>query len=173
MIQRALFTCLGFTVFGVLVPSTRADWIKFTSPDKTFEAQFPSEPRTTEQKAPGATTKMFIAMEGTTTYNISVTPVPGLAKGDADTVAKTFDTSRDQLIKALNGKLLSEKKLELDNKHPGREFIVEAVGGAVHLRQRMYIVEGVLYQVVVGGTSADAINGKDANMFVDSFKLKK
>jgi hypothetical protein len=41
------------------------------------------------------------------------------------------------------------------------------------LRQRMFIVDGVLYQVIVGGTSANAINGKDANMFVESFKLKK
>ena len=173
MIQRIALVCVATaTLFGAAT-SGRADWVKFTSPDKDFEAQFPSEPKQTDQKAPSGTTKMFMAMEGATTYSVTTTKVAGLANADADTIAKTLEASRDGLVKALKGKLVSDKKVELDKKYTGREVVVEAMGGVVHLRQRMYIIEGVLYQVIVGGTSADAVNGKDANMFVESFKLKK
>ena len=172
MIRR--IASISLAVLGLLCLTTicRADWVKFTSPDKTFEAQFPSEPKQSEQKTAGGATKMFTAMEATTTYALSLTAVPNLVKADADTIAKTLETSRDTLVKQLKGKLTSDKKVELDQKYAGREFVIEAMG-IVHLRVRIYIVEGTLSQLIVGGTSADAVNGKDATMCVESFKLKK
>ena len=173
MIQRIALVCLAAAGFFSLATLGRADWVKFTSPDKKFEAQFPSDPKETEQKTPGGLTKMFMALEGTTTYAITTTSVPALANADADTLTKTMEISRDTLVKQLKGKLVSDKKVELDKKYQGREYVVEAKGGAVHIRQRLYIIDGTLYQVIVGGTSADAVTGKDATMFVESFKLKK
>jgi hypothetical protein len=173
MIRSIALIGLILATLGGSATRSRADWVKFTSPDKKFEAQFPSDPKESEQKTAGAPTKMYSALDGTTSYTITATNVPALAKADAATLAKTMDNSRDTLINAVKGKLVSDKKVELDTKDTGREFIVEAMGGVVHLRQRMFIVDGVLYQLIVGGTSANAINGKDADMFVKSFKLKK
>jgi len=81
---------------------------------------------------------------------------------------KMLNGSRDGIVKSINGKLDREKKITID-KHPGRDITIVTDKAAVH--ERLYLVNCRLYQLVVASTSKEFVAGKDAEKFLDSYKL--
>lgn len=79
-----------------------------------------------------------------------------------------LDGARDGVVRNVKGKLDSEKKITID-KYPGRDFLVVIKGGVV--RERAYLVKDRLYQVIFVSSSREFATGKDADKFLDSFKL--
>jgi hypothetical protein len=150
-----------------------ADGVAFTSPDGKFKAEFPAEPKASEVKTPGGVMKMYMAMQGTSTYAIMVMSIPNTDKAKAEDLEKILDSTRDGLVNSTKGKVISEEKIQLDKKYPGREFVADIGGGSARIRTRIYIVDGILYQVIVGGMGADSVKTKEANTFMDSFKMAK
>jgi hypothetical protein len=80
---------------------------------------------------------------------------------------KMLDGARDGAAKNVNGKIESEKKIKIDG-HPGRDFVIATE--RFQIRDRIYMVGSRLYQVMLVG-SKDVISGKDAEKFIESFKL--
>jgi hypothetical protein len=81
-----------------------------------------------------------------------------------------LDGARDGAVANVKGKLLSDKDIKLGTA-PGREVEID-VQGKARIRTRIYLVNGSrMYQVMVVGANADFPASKDANRFLDSFKL--
>ncbi len=80
---------------------------------------------------------------------------------------KILDGACDMSVQNLKGKLEHEKKITID-KYPGREIVVLVEDLAV--RQRFYLVDNRLYQMVIVD-SKELVTGKDAETFLNSFKL--
>lgn len=152
---------------------------EFSPKDGGFTVLLLGTPKeqTRKERAPGgkgeSTLRLFTADLTTTAYQVAVTTDPNLAKADADT--DTLKTVLERVCQAaqdsLRGKLLSEKKVMLDDKHPGVEFQVEVPEGRLY-RSRVCVVNDRLYQVTVLGPKETALS-KEADQVLDSFKLTK
>jgi hypothetical protein len=101
------------------------------------------------------------------TYNV----IEALAKAPPDTHKLIFNSTRDNLAKSLNGKLVGEKELKLEGAAGGREFLVETALLGIY-RTRIYIVGDRLYQQILMAPK-DVATGKEGDTFFDSFKLIK
>jgi len=143
----------------------------FAPKDGRFTVQMPGEPKEQTNKVNTAIgpidVHMFLsAPDPNTAYIVGYSDYPEemMKKSESD---KILDGARDGAVKNVNGKLDGEKKITID-KHPGRDFQIatEHFEG----RNRMYLVNARLYQVMVVG-SKEFVTGKDAERFLDSFKL--
>jgi hypothetical protein len=144
----------------------KAEWKEFTWKAGKCSVLLPGTPQ--EKKA-----QLMIA-EGKTIYMIDFADLPGMAKADEKTVAGFLDMTRDQLVKAMKGKLLSEKKVELGPYH-GRDLTIESKQQGADLegyRTRLYLAADRFYQLMLMGTK-DAVSSKHAEKFFGSFKLVK
>jgi hypothetical protein len=173
MSKRVSASFVAATAAICLASLCYADGVAFKSPDGKFKAEFPAEPKTTEQKTPAGVMKMYLAMQGTTTFLITQMPLAGPANAKPEDLEKILDSTRDGLVNTTKAKVISDEKIELDKKYPGRELVTEMGEAGVRMRLRFYLVDGMLYQVIVGGIGADSVKTKEANTFFDSFKLAK
>jgi hypothetical protein len=148
------------------------DGVAFTSPDGKFKAQFPAQPKETEQKTAGGAMKMYTAMQGSTTFAITAVSLPNTANATPEALDKILDSTREALVTNLKAKLVSQDKVQLDKKYPGRDFVIELTGGS-QMRDRIFLVEGTLYQIIVQGADANALKSKEVTTFFDSFKVAK
>jgi hypothetical protein len=136
-----------------------------------FTVQMPGQPKEQTNKVNTAIgpidVHLFVsAPDPNTAYIVGYSDYPEemIKKSDSQ---KILDGARDGAVKNVNGKLDSEKKITIDG-HPGRDFSIatEHFEG----RDRIYLVNNRLYQVMMVG-SRDFVTSKDAEKFLDSFKL--
>jgi hypothetical protein len=130
----------------------------------------PGTPKEQTQQAAGITLKMYVVAQGNDGYAVGYADVPGVAAEQGFQLEARLDGARDGAIRNVNGKLREEKKLTLEGKYPGREFIADVPEKKLVLRARLYIVNGRLYQTLVVGV-ADFANSDTATKFLDSFAL--
>ena len=113
-----------------------------------FTCEMPGEPKRTSQKVPtpaGTIDVVAYMLEGPTgTYVVSATPIPRNAP--ALSTQQRLDGARDGAVKGVNGTLISEKQIKLDN-NPGRELLVKGPQG-VFLHQRTFLINNQLVQAV-------------------------
>jgi len=172
--SKRVSSCFVAAIAAIcLAPLCYADGVAFKSPDGKFKAEFPAEPKASEQKTPVGAMKMYLAQQGTTTFLITQMPVSGTANAKPEDLEKILDSTRDALVNSTKAKVISDEKMQLDKKYPGRELVTEMGQAGVRMRLRIYLVDGTLYQVIVGGMGADSVKTKEANTFMDSFKLTK
>ena len=81
-----------------------------------------------------------------------------------------LDLACNAAVEKLKGKALTRKKITLNDRYPGRELVVEGPDGKQVHRDRMYLVDGRLYQVVVSGPRWWVASGT-ADKVLDSFEL--
>jgi hypothetical protein len=83
-----------------------------------------------------------------------------------------LDGARDGILANVNGKLLSEQPISIDD-HPGRELTAEATENSrtIIAKVRIYLVENTLYQVLAVAPK-DLSSSPDIAKFMDSFKLR-
>jgi hypothetical protein len=149
---------------------------EFSSKDGGFTVLLPGKPKeqTRKERAPGgkgeSTLRLFTVDHPTTAYQVAVTTDPNL-KADADTLKTVLEQVRQAAQDSLKGKVLSEKKIKLDDKYPGVELQVEVPEGRLY-RSRVYVVNDRLYQVTVLGPKKTALS-KEADQVLDSFQLTK
>jgi hypothetical protein len=168
------FVAIGLAaVMGVLA----VDLKEFTSERGGFSVLLPGTP--TEEKVPikdpkykSAVQYQFTVGEDNGAYLVSYQDNPGLAKANQSALEQALISAQKRAQTSIDGQLVSEKKIKLQDEFPGREFTFElpAVSGAY--RSRMYLVKGRLYQVIVVGTKEFA-QTKDADKVLESFKLAK
>jgi hypothetical protein len=91
-------------------------------------------------------------------------------KGTKTSPDERLDMACNKAAESLKGKTLSRKKIELDGKYPGRELILVGPDGKETHRDRLYLVEGRLYQVLVSGPSW-WVESSTADRVLDSFHL--
>jgi len=163
--------CLA-AAFLVAADDTNIKFEEFAPKGGRFTVQMPPQPK--EQ-----TSKVNTAVGPIDLHNFVCEPDPNTAyivcysdypeemikKSDSQ---KVLDGVRDGAVKNVNGKLDWEKKITIDS-HAGRDFAFKAE--RFEGRNRVYLVNARLYQMVLIGPSKDFITSKDAQRFLDSFKL--
>jgi hypothetical protein len=93
--------------------------------------------------------------------------------GEKETEAETerrLDGPRDGTLARMKAKLISDKKIKLDGKYPGRELVADLPDGKGRLRSRFYLVGKRFYQLQVAGSKA-FVDGPDTDKIFGSFKL--
>jgi hypothetical protein len=164
-------TMLAFGSVPAHAQDSKTDWKEFTSKEGHFKVLMPGKPEHNNLDSVSDFGKGILHMNSAqangTMYAGNYSDFPeGIKKVP---IKQVFDSSRDGAVGNLDGKLVSEKDIEL-NKHPGREILIAVAGGVRLFRVRVYLVDRRLYQVVVFGPK-EAANSKEADKFLDSFKL--
>jgi hypothetical protein len=128
----------------------------------------PGKPTNSSQpSSAGTTTYLFSLTKGSDSYLASYTDVPtNLAGLDPE---QLLDNGRDGALNSTGGELVEETKIKL-GEFPGRDFTYKITTLNGSIRQRAYVVDQRLYQLVTTGTG-NAVNSADAEKFFNSFKL--
>ena len=141
-----------------------ADLKEFTSAEGKFSVKMPGDPKTSKKQ----TAVEF--PDGA--YTIDWGDLPDTAKETEEQLDKRLEAYRDSFIGALKGKLVTDKKIKLANKYPGREYRADLpdLGGMVYART--FMVEGRLYSIAVVGKK-EFVEGSNTAKFLDSFAVTK
>jgi hypothetical protein len=148
----------------------------FTDKEGGFSIMLPAEPKKQSLKQKGPDGKevvnnIFHVDQKTHAYVVAYLKDPKLAKEGKEGVEQALERARKGAEASLKAKLLEEKKVKLDDKHPGLEFQLEVPSVGVY-RSRIYVVNDILYQLSVLGPKEVALS-KDADQVLNSFKLSE
>lgn len=102
----------------------------------------------------------------TTTYPDSI-----MNSDKKEILPKFFRGAIDGAVKNVQGKLLSEEEISL-NDFPGREIRVDYRDGFAVIKMRCYLVHNVLYMIQTI-TLTEKEKNTSASYFLNSFKLKQ
>jgi hypothetical protein len=142
---------------------------EFAPPEKDFSILLPSKPETKTQTGSTSTTTRYAAGSGAGAYVVARQSYSvDVSKGR--TVEEILDLGRDGAVSQMRGKLVSETKIKLQDKHPGRELRIALPDGQTIFRVRAYWANQRTYFVMVAG-AATLVDSKDAKQFLDSFKV--
>lgn len=178
--RKISFALMGLMTF-VLTTSfvLQADW--FLLDDPSYSILFPKKPEVQIQNVNSAAgeLKMFINMydgskdnDENFLYGIITTDYPdSLINSDKkEKLDDFFKASVDGAVKNVQGKLLSQKVIEL-NGFPGREVRVDFQNGLAIIMMRSYLVHNKMF-ILQTITETKKEGNASALKFYDSFKLK-
>ena len=168
--MRCLTLCIALIVlpcvFGEDKPETKG--VKITSKDGKASAVFPAPPTKVQRDIAVAynlrnkeKNTSFLLVEGDMVNEVDLT--------DKAAVEKRFEEGRNATLRAIKGKLVSEKHIKF-GKLPGYTFDAELPGGI--FRSRTYMKQKICIGVVVGG-SKEFVDGPEAKKFLDSLKIEE
>ena len=171
MRRGILFLLIGLVFLGgcdMGGQSSQLQWQEFTSEDGGFSVLMPGKPEeeTLRQESEGVeiASDMYRVQADNVSYMVLITPLQEEAL--ALDPAEFFDQYRDNILESTKAELKEEKEITLDG-NPGRELSLNQPSEVG--RQRMYLVDNLLYQTVIGGPEQKVT--RDATKFLDSFKL--
>lgn len=171
---RAVAVLLALPVLAVAQADLQFE--TFTSKAQGFSVLLPGTPKEQTLKAPSPLGELTFhnflveTNQGKAAWlATSVDYPPGSIK--AENQDGVLDAGVKGAVDKLKGKLLTQSKIMLDNKYPGRSMQLEVPNlGLYH--SRIYLVGDRLYQIVVLGPK-DLATSTEAKKYLDSFKLAK
>lgn len=123
--KALLALCLVFAAVSLASGFQTRDWVKFDSAAGNFSVLLPAQPseekKTVESPRPSSTSNFFTAREDAQLYMVGWVDYEPTYVFNPE---KELDANRDNMVKALNGKLLSSKKISLGT-YQGLEFTGE------------------------------------------------
>lgn len=142
---------------------------EFASKEGRFKATFPSKTSESTTEAKGS---------GLAIVTVSSQPKPGSVFNvvyfdlPSEIPADQAKATLPKLASGIKGKELSVKDLELGKeKVPGRDAVYEV--GKTHIRNVIFLDGKRVYQVLVGGVTKDEVTSKEADKFIESFRIVK
>ena len=168
--------CLLFTSFRLL-----NDWILYQT--KHCSIYFPSKPSFETEDMNSAVGKLKIDMymyevpdsvaDDNHLYALYETEYPenSISSDRKEKQDDFFRGAIDGSAKNVNGKILSEKKIELEG-YPGHEVRIDFKDGLAVIRMRYYLVKNRLFMLQIF-TETKKEQNKSIDRFMDSFKLKQ
>jgi hypothetical protein len=126
-----------------------------------LQAQFPGVPSANN------TVLQYQRDDGKIAYLAVFTVIPQLAKTKKSLHPAIFDSGRDNMLKELKGKLLTEREVKVGD-HVGREFQIEYASGVY--RAQLFLVGDRYYQLIVRAPKAVA-TGTEADRFFQSLRF--
>ena len=176
----AILACLAIFLLRTLsntptdqpITPTEIEWQEFTEEGR-FSVTVPRALIKTMQKEETQIGEIDIHMFTTEyagiEYGVGYNDYPPDLIGDPQL---RLDGARDGILANVNGKLLSEQPISIDD-HPGRELTAEATENSrtIITKVRIYLVENTLYQVLAVAPK-DLSSSPDIAKFMDSFKLR-
>ena len=150
------------------------EWVKFTSPKGVFTLLAPHELKLDTDGQSTNETPTHNRFNGFEQgYGFVIEYFENVPATDAD---KYLDGTRDGIVQALNGTVVSESKLSLDG-HPGRELTMSLSaqnGTAVMSRTRFYLVGKSMFSLsyVWRKDIDESLAAKIGEKFFSSVKIK-
>jgi hypothetical protein len=114
---------------------------------------------------------LFAGQWGNIGYYVSYCDYPP-ELAQTDRLEKMLDGARDGAVGNVQGRLISEARIDLSG-HPGRELVIETgaqVAPGARLQGRMFMVQNRLYQIMVVVPRAEKVP-REGEQFLQSFKL--
>ncbi|MEP6819383.1 MAG: hypothetical protein ABJA18_07595 [bacterium] len=166
-----LLTSAATLAYGI---QAETEWVKFTSPKALFSLLAPHELKLevdSQSTNETLTHSRFNDFEGS--YGFVIEYFENAPITDPE---KYLDGTRDGIVQAIKGTLLSENKLSLDG-HPGREITMSITtenGAVVFSRTRFYVVGTSMFSLsYVWRKDIDtALAAKVGEKFFSSVKIK-
>ena len=101
----------------------KADFKEFSPAGSGFKVQMPGTPKEQTQTAVGIPVAIFSAEDPNGAYIVSYADLPIPGNESPDQIEKRLDGSRDGQLAHMGGsKLVSESKIQLGGKYPGRDI---------------------------------------------------
>lgn len=162
----------GMPLAGIPGPQT-SEWKSFGSSSEGFSALFPSPPEMNKSPIPvdGNTFELrsYVTEVGSTALYVGVCDYgpTGRKANPGDLLA----SAEKGALEHINARPMQEKKIAIQtaqgDEEPGVQF--EAENDQLHFSSRMYLVKGVLYQIMVAAPVKQPF--ADTAKFLDSFEL--
>lgn len=160
-------------------PATAVEWKTFTSQAGKFSVLMPGQPLLKLQPLDtsiGPVTSQFFQSQsgdGREYYMVGYTDYPADLIKQAN-VDRMLSRSRDGLVKMVNGKLSSEKKIALEQ-YPGRDLVVEVSASqetpvTATVRVRTYFVKNRQYILMALAPESDYPSAQ-IEEYLDSFRV--
>lgn len=157
-----------------------AGWQQYTHNDGGFTVSMPAGGMPQSDPNAGAftgtTSEGYIAIEGTTIYEVAYSKVPAkLKKSNANQLLDALKDSLDKeaTSKSFNVQTISQKQISL-GKNQGREYVMAAkvMDKDLQVHARCYAVQDRVYVLTIAAPSVNP-DGPEYRRFFDSFKLTR
>ena len=181
--MRRVLCLLALLVVGTGMASaadlpTIDKWVNFESPDKSFKAIFPEEPKATEQTVANIKINMYVVELGASGADgallIATNGMPKIDTTDAKLVKQTLDGGVKGAMNNLKGMITKETDIMWQGKYPGRDVEATAnLGPGMEgiVRVKMVLANDKLYQVMAVGVK-ETISKPEIGKYLDSLEIK-
>ena len=173
MLRAFLFTTLFFLTS--LISAADREWAVYQPGNGACYIKFPANPEYQTQMADAMATHIYVAKDSTRTpvfvYTLGFADYAKEKLADKDGAKKILDTDRDNFVKAVVGKIVSEKPLKKEA-FSGRMIVISREDGQARYLLCEFLVENRLFQLSVCVPAA-SVDDPDVAKFFDSFQLPK
>lgn len=160
-------------IFAVTVYG--AEWASYQPGNSACFIRLPANPEYQTQIVDAMVTHIYVAKDTARTpafvYTISFGDYPKEKFLDKDSPKKILDADRDGFVKAVNGKVLSEKAITKDT-FPGRAVVISGEDGKARYVLREFLVDNRIFHLAACVPAASAEDA-DVARFFDSFQVAK
>jgi hypothetical protein len=166
---------LALAVLTILLDGPVCALTEFRSEDGGFTILLPEVPQqeqvqNKDQKGQDYQQTQYQVDSENGAIVISFQDNPQLVNASLAEANAALEKGRDVLLKLANGPVQIDEPIRLTEKHPGRAFAADIPAMQGHIRARMYLIKGRLYQILVVGTS-DFAKSDESTKILESFKL--
>jgi hypothetical protein len=165
---RCIPTLLGVALFAGGVGAEEGREVH--SAAGRFTVRLPGKPAEKDQPTPAGTLHALQVRGPSGDWTVSWIDLPAEAK--PPTAEARLDAIRKSLAERLRGTVVTQKKVELEKKHPGRDLVLDLGPGRGLLRTRVFLAGNRLYQLTVQGAK-EQVESPAAQKVLDSFTLTK
>jgi len=113
---------------------------------------------------------MFYTSDRNGSYGVSYADLPIPDNESPLEVQSHLDGFRDGHLADIGGKLVSESRIQLNGKYPGRDIHAAVPSGQAYAHSQVFIVNKRLYVVLVVGVES-WVDSSETKKFLDSFAL--
>jgi hypothetical protein len=154
----------------------KLEWKIFNAPDGRFSILMPGAPKTLSQTQKTfmgeINLQVFVAQPPNqeVAYIVAFNDFPD-RYGDLANPKELLNNAKDMALKTTQSNLIKQKEIISYNGHPGKEIEYVNQGGKI-TRNRMYVAQGRLYQVmVITSKKQQQTLEKTMNGYLNSFQL--
>ncbi len=173
--RPALLLLLCSSIPFISIRASDREWNAYQPGDGLCYIRFPANPEYQTQAVDAMATHIYIARDTARkpafVYSLAFGVYPKDRFSEKDAVKKLLDSDRDAFVRAVNGKVISEKAV-LIAKSPGRAIVISGEDGQARYLLREFIVDTRLFQLIVCVPKQSA-DDPDVVKFFESFQLAK
>jgi hypothetical protein len=146
----------------------------FTPEKGNFSVLLPGTPKERAVSSGGEKVTQWYIERATGAYVLTEVLNNEMRNATDAAVDRGLKKSQRSVQSQLKAKLVSEQRIKLEGRYPGREFVLEFVDKDKPrlLRSRIYGVNGVQFQIILVGGN-DYTRSREADQVFNSFRLKK
>jgi hypothetical protein len=169
MFQNLKFVS-SVSVLSLALGCAKAEFKEFSPPGGGFKVQMPGTPKDQTQTTAGIQMNIFATEDRNGAYIVSYADMPVPGNESPAQIQTRLDGSRDGQLANMGAKLVSESKIQLGGKYPGRDIRADVPSKQVNARTQIFIVDRRLYQLVALGAQS-WVDSAETTKFFDSFAL--